>query len=132
MNYHYFAIILGNHAHQFMAIPQEHVEVYKAKETSAIEITEKVYLALSSHRDGKITYEDGKFYKENDSDDLELMSSKVRNTRDRLLQESDWVTLRAIDDGYEIPSIWKVYRQALRDVPAQSGYPFNVTWPTKP
>lgn len=27
---------------------------------------------------------------------------------------------------------WKTYRQALLDVPAQSGFPTSVTWPTKP
>ena len=29
-------------------------------------------------------------------------------------------------------SNWKTYRQALRDVPTQAGFPGNVTWPTKP
>ena len=24
------------------------------------------------------------------------------------------------------------YRQALRDIPSQAGFPTNVTWPTKP
>ena len=27
---------------------------------------------------------------------------------------------------------WTTYRQALRDVPAQSGFPANVTWPVEP
>lgn len=31
-----------------------------------------------------------------------------------------------------VPDAWKTYRQALRDIPAQSGFPTNVTWPTKP
>ena len=31
-----------------------------------------------------------------------------------------------------VPDEWRTYRQALRDLPAQSGFPTNVTWPTKP
>ena len=27
---------------------------------------------------------------------------------------------------------WKTFRQALRDIPTQAGFPTNVTWPTKP
>jgi hypothetical protein len=27
---------------------------------------------------------------------------------------------------------WRTYRQALRDLPAQDGFPTNVTWPEKP
>ena len=51
----------------------------------------------------------------------------VRNQRDSLLQQSDVYALadRITDD-------WTAYRQALRDIPAQSGFPASVTWPTKP
>tara|TARA_R110000787_G_scaffold186342_1_gene297884 strand:+ start:1166 stop:1384 length:219 start_codon:yes stop_codon:yes gene_type:complete len=31
-----------------------------------------------------------------------------------------------------VPDAWRTYRQALRDVPAQSGFPDNITWPTEP
>lgn len=31
-----------------------------------------------------------------------------------------------------VPDAWRTYRQALRDVPAQSGFPTNVTWPSEP
>ncbi len=31
-----------------------------------------------------------------------------------------------------VPDAWRVYRQALRDLPAQSGFPTNVTWPVEP
>nr|DAT00194.1 MAG TPA: tail assembly chaperone protein [Caudoviricetes sp.] len=27
---------------------------------------------------------------------------------------------------------WAIYRQRLRDIPQQEGFPFNVVWPTKP
>ena len=52
----------------------------------------------------------------------------VRQKRDDLLAETDWwaVADRTMSQA-EID-----YRQALRDVPAQAGFPENVTWPTKP
>ena len=53
------------------------------------------------------------------------------------LAECDWVTLKAIDAsndnlGIQLPQVWIIYRQALRDITAQAGFPWNVTWPTKP
>ena len=51
----------------------------------------------------------------------------VRNQRDSLLQQSD---VYALSD--RITDAWTAYRQALRDVPAQAGFPSDITWPTKP
>ena len=56
----------------------------------------------------------------------------VRIERDTLLAETDWVILRYIDQGDEVPSEWKEYRQALRDVPEQEGFPGSVDWPVMP
>ena len=53
----------------------------------------------------------------------------ARDKRDDLLSSSDWTQ---IADAPVDQSAWATYRQALRDVPAQSGFPQNVTWPTKP
>lgn len=62
--------------------------------------------------------------------DLELESSIVRGQRDRLLLESDWTQLPDIPESTKI--LWEPYRQALRDVPQQEGFPLSVVWPTKP
>jgi hypothetical protein len=51
----------------------------------------------------------------------------ARTERDNLLSESD---VHALAD--RITDEWKTYRQALRDVPSQAGFPDNITWPTKP
>lgn len=62
----------------------------------------------------------------------------VRAQRDTLLKNSDWVTVKAVDQnaqdnlGIQVPQVWLDYRQALRDVTSQSGFPYNVTWPTAP
>lgn len=55
------------------------------------------------------------------------MSASVRAERKRLLQESDWTQL---PDAPVDQARWAVYRQALRDITAQPGFPNNVTWPT--
>jgi len=52
----------------------------------------------------------------------------MRHERDKLLADTDH---HALSDQ-TLSTNMSTYRQALRDVPAQSGFPFNVTWPTKP
>ena len=51
----------------------------------------------------------------------------ARAERDTLLSESD---VHALAD--RITDEWRTYRQALRDVPLQAGFPNTITWPTKP
>ena len=55
-------------------------------------------------------------------------ASAVRSERDTKLSESDWMGLSDVT----MSDAWKTYRQALRDVPAQSGFPNSITWPTEP
>ena len=52
----------------------------------------------------------------------------VRNQRNNLLAETDWMGLSDVT----MSSNWATYRQALRDVPSQSGFPDDITWPEKP
>jgi hypothetical protein len=53
----------------------------------------------------------------------------VRAERDAKLKDSDWTQL---SDAPVDKDAWAVYRQALRDVPQQEGFPENVTWPEQP
>jgi hypothetical protein len=53
----------------------------------------------------------------------------VRATRDGKLAECDWTQL---SDSQVDKAVWATYRQALRDVPAQTGFPYDITWPSKP
>ena len=57
---------------------------------------------------------------------------KVRLERDRLLTETDWVITMHKELGTNIPTAWKTYRQALRDITTQEGFPNDITWPEKP
>lgn len=52
----------------------------------------------------------------------------VRNKRDQLLKETDWMALSDVTMSAEMTS----YRQALRDITEQAGFPYDITWPTKP
>lgn len=54
----------------------------------------------------------------------------VKTIRNQLLAESDWTQMP--DVSLINKQDWAVYRQALRDIPEQSGYPFNINWPVKP
>ena len=57
-------------------------------------------------------------------------AASIRDDRNKLLQECDWSQSRDISD--EIALLWQPYRQQLRDITTQSGFPFEIVWPTKP
>lgn len=56
-------------------------------------------------------------------------AANVRTERNRLLAESDWTQL---PDSPPDPLVWGLYRKALRDLPTQSGFPWDIVWPTQP
>ena len=65
----------------------------------------------------------------------EALSAQLRMDRDALLSKVDAIAgnaLRwsALDD--KVQAAWAAYRQALLDIPQQSGFPINVNWPVKP
>lgn len=70
----------------------------------------------------------------------EQTAANVRNTRNELLADCDWVTVKAIDQnaadslGVQIPVDWLTYRQALRDITSHANFPHLAEddWPTKP
>ena len=57
--------------------------------------------------------------------------ANLRQERDILLQASDW-RFGADSPDSAGTDAWKTYRQALRDLPANTADPTDVTWPTKP
>ena len=58
--------------------------------------------------------------------------SLIKAKRNALLQSSDWTQLPNNPLTVEKQNQWAEYRQQLRDVTIQSGYPFNVVWPIQP
>ena len=53
---------------------------------------------------------------------------ELRNFRNMKLDETDWMG----NSDVTMSDAWKTYRQALRDLPANTSDPKNPSWPTKP
>jgi hypothetical protein len=56
-------------------------------------------------------------------------AKSVRETRNQKLKDTDWTQ---VADAPVDKAAWAAYRQELRDITAQAGFPWNVTWPTQP
>ena len=63
-----------------------------------------------------------------DAQNTATLSASERAKRDDLLKETDHFGLSDVT----MPAEMTTYRQALRDVPQQAGFPSTITWPTKP
>jgi len=90
-----------------------------------------------AYRDG-VEQVDGKWYTKFAVADMgdeakaaldEQQAASMRSERSRRLAESDWTQ---VEDSPVDKAAWAIYRQALRDVPAQSGFPWDVAWPSQP
>lgn len=64
------------------------------------------------------------------AESAEVKSGK-RAERNRLLADADILINKAFDSGADLTAL-KEYRQALRDVPQQAGFPDNIDWPVIP
>jgi hypothetical protein len=88
-------------------------------------------------RDG-VEQIDGKWFTKYSVSDLDAdgiaakdaeQAKSVRATRNSLIAECDWTQ---VEDSPVDKAAWAVYRQELRDLTLQAGFPFDVTYPTKP
>ena len=65
--------------------------------------------------------------------DLDAKAAEsVRTQRDAKLAESDWMVIKSAETGIALAAEWATYRQALRDIPSQAGFPNEVVWPVEP
>ena len=48
--------------------------------------------------------------------DTETKLLMLRNLRNELLNESDWIVTKSLEEGVAVPDEWKTYRQELRDI----------------
>jgi len=64
-----------------------------------------------------------------DQRQLEREADEARTQRDALLSQSDWTQ---VPDAPVDQAAWAAYRQALRDLPQQAGFPTEITWPQEP
>jgi hypothetical protein len=58
-----------------------------------------------------------------------MSAEDIRAARNQLLAQCDWTQL---PDATVDKDAWLVYRQALRDITEQTGFPETVEWPQKP
>ena len=56
-------------------------------------------------------------------------AAEIRTERNSKLTQSDWTQ---VADTPVNKAAWATYRQALRDIPNQAGFPNAVTWPVEP
>lgn len=56
-------------------------------------------------------------------------ATKIRTERNAKLTQSDWTQ---VADAPVDKAAWATYRQALRDIPSQAGFPNEVVWPVEP
>jgi hypothetical protein len=56
-------------------------------------------------------------------------AKSVRASRSDKLKDSDWTQ---VEDAPVDKAAWATYRQELRDISAQAGFPWTVVWPTQP
>lgn len=91
----------------------------------------------TAFRDG-VEQIDGKWYTKYSVADMDdeaktakdtEQAKSIRNSRTEKLKDSDWTQ---IADSTADKTAWATYRQALRDITTQSGFPWEVTWPDAP
>lgn len=64
--------------------------------------------------------------------EYETLAAEVRAKRDELLAATDKTQYADYPITPERRAEFAAYRQALRDVPEQTGFPYDMTWPVKP
>lgn len=83
-------------------------------------------------RDNNIYYQTWSIQEMTDAEKDEAVlqqTAQIRNQRDFLLMMSDW---SQFPDAPVDKEAWQTYRQALRDIPLQEGFPFDISYPEKP
>lgn len=111
------------------------------EEMDGLGYNEAVPLAREPYTTYETTWEKGEdlIYREvvvgvvvDDVARAESLAVAIRAERDRLLAESDWTQLPDSPLDEADKATWAAYRQALREVPQQIGFPDEVAWPGKP
>lgn len=103
-------------------------DVHDTIPTPNVEVTEEVW--QQALNDGANAYVDSKFVKKDFTTNDEKIANK-RLERDILLKDSDWTQFGDSPLSDSKKTEWATYRQSLRDLPTQSGFP-NIDMPTKP
>jgi len=130
----------GEHTEVFpnVSFPQEGLDLMWAQERNAYQIqSDKAHLQTEKLTSVEPYIENGVVYdvvvenKTQDELDAEKTqkANEVRYRRNALLTQSDWTQLA---DAPVDNLAWAVYRQSLRDITLQAGFPFTVDFPVAP
>ena len=65
-------------------------------------------------------------------EDIPMTDEEARAQRDKLLAETDWTQVLDAPIDAATREAYRAYRQALRDIPEQEGFPAAITWPELP
>lgn len=60
------------------------------------------------------------------------LAAEIKTERNKKLYLSDWRVIKSLESNQLQDFAWVAYRQALRDMPEQAGFPDNVVWPVEP
>ena len=105
-------------------------DVYRYSRTAVPEYDSLAWRLI----DGEFVHVNGAWILPYDLEELPLDQAEqnIRSRRDSLLAETDWLVIKSYERSENIPAEWELYRQALRDITEQAGFPYEVQWPTKP
>lgn len=78
-------------------------------------------IAVETSYNGEVTVED-----------IPMTADEARAQRDKLLAETDWTQVLDAPIDAATREAYRAYRQALRDLPEQEGFPGTITWPEMP
>ena len=65
-------------------------------------------------------------------EDIPITEEEARTQRDKLLSDTDWTQVLDAPIDSATREAYRTYRQALRDIPEQDGFPETITWPELP
>ena len=65
-------------------------------------------------------------------EDIPMTAEEARAKRDKLLSDTDWTQTLDAPIDEDTKAAYRAYRQALRDIPEQEGFPLDIIWPELP
>lgn len=74
----------------------------------------------------------GKTKEQIEQERLERLTKEIRRNRNRLLEKTDKYMLEDYPISKDLKEQMKVFRQSLRDLTKQEGFPLKIEWPIPP
>jgi hypothetical protein len=109
--------------------------MYEFTQIPTAEYPMKLVETAPMKRSDGIYYQSWNIVEMNDEEQVHATTIKeieVRNQRNFNLFQSDWTQFPDVPLTEREKSVWTVYRQELRDMPNQEGFPWNIIFPNHP